>query len=290
MVSERTPAHTPTIAAGIAGTEIGPVRAEVDARWLMAYAAAAGAHHPRFFDTTRAEGPVAHPLFPVCYEWPLLLALRAQAVGESAAPFGVHATHRLRLHRLPRAGDRLVSTARVTAVEARRAGTLVVVRLESRDDRSEPVSETDYGSLYRGVSLAGAAERISPPARPHPARPRWRWSEALAVPYHLAHVYTECARIWNPIHTDLAAARAAGLAGPILHGTATLALAVSRLLERDLAGDATAVRGIEARFTGMVPLPSTITVRAADRQPAELAFEVVARDDSPLISRGVLRL
>jgi hypothetical protein len=40
----------------------------------------------------------------------------------------------------------------------------------------------------------------------------------------------------------------------------------------------------------MVPLPSTITVRAADRQPAELAFEVVARDDSPLISRGVLRL
>jgi acyl dehydratase len=103
-------------------------------------------------------------------------------------------------------------------------------------------------------------------------------------------VYTECARIWNPIHTDLAVARAAGLGGPILHGTATLALAVSRLLERDLADAAAGVRGIEARFTGMVPLPSTITVRAADRQPAELAFEVVDQDDSPLISRGVLRL
>ena len=47
-----------------------------------------------------------------------------------------------------------------------------------------------------------------------------RWSERVEVPYHLGHVYTECARIWNPIHTDLAVARAAGLPGPILHGTA----------------------------------------------------------------------
>ena len=42
-----------------------------------------------------------------------------------------------------------------------------------------------------------------------------------------AHVYTEGARIWNPIHTDAAVAARAGLPGIILHGTATLALAVS---------------------------------------------------------------
>src|SRR6266581_3658401 len=35
-----------------------------------------------------------------------------------------------------------------------------------------------------------------------------QWSETVAVAANAAHVYTECARIWNPIHTDDAVARA----------------------------------------------------------------------------------
>ena len=46
-----------------------------------------------------------------------------------------------------------------------------------------------------------------------------------------AHLYSECARIWNPIHTDRAAALAAGLPDIILHGTATLAKAVSWIID-----------------------------------------------------------
>jgi acyl dehydratase len=289
MAPERAYPHgAPAIAATIVGVEVGPERAMVDARWLMAYAAGAGAHHARFFDTTGPAGPLAHPLFPVCYEWPLLLDLRAHAIG-AAAPRGVHATHRLSLRRLPRAGDQLSTTARVTAVVPRRAGTLVVVSLVSRDEGGEVVSETEYGSLYRGVWLEGATGEIASPSRPRPAPGPARWAETLDVPYHLAHVYTECARIWNPIHTDVAVARAAGLPGPILHGTSTLALAVSLVLERELAGDAGSVRGIEARFAGMVPLPSTITVRATGGEPRAITFDVVAADGSPLIAEGVLR-
>jgi acyl dehydratase len=284
---------TPTIAPAIVGLQAGPCRAAIDARWLMAYAAAAGLHRPSAFDTTAAAGPLAHPLFPVCYEWPLLVEIRARAIGEAAAPFGVHASHRLTLHRLPREGDDLTSTARVTAASARRSGTLVMVRLDTRDARGGLVSETDYGSLYRGVALGDAAPGDAPllPARPPapPAAPPPRWTERVDVPYHLGHVYTECARIWNPIHTDLAAARAAGLPGPILHGTATLALAVSRLVERDLGGDSGAVRGIAARFTGMVPLASTFTVHAGPRHPDHIAFEAVDAEGARVISEGVLR-
>jgi acyl dehydratase len=111
----------------------------------------------------------------------------------------------------------------------------------------------------------------------------------VEVPYHVGHVYTECARIWNPIHTDVAVARAAGLPGPILHGTATLALAVARIVARDLAGDCRSVRGIEARFTGMVPLPSTFTVHAGARDPRSIAFEAVDERGARLLSEGVLR-
>ena len=47
----------------------------VDARWLMAYAAGLGDLNPRYMDT--AAGPViAHPVFPVCLEWPVILTSR----------------------------------------------------------------------------------------------------------------------------------------------------------------------------------------------------------------------
>jgi acyl dehydratase len=287
------PAPSPRAVAGIkadiVGREAGPRREGIDARWLMAYAAGAGALDPRFFDTTRAEGPLAHPLFTACYEWPLMVDIRSEVIGEAAAPFSVHATHHLVLHRLPRAGDQLSTRARVTGVSPWRSGTLVVVRLVTVDERGETVSETDYGSLLRGIPMEGRAPSVEPRRQRRESSPI-RWSEPIEVPYHSAHVYTECARIWNPIHTDLAVARAAGLPGPILHGTATLALAVSRLVERELAGETALVRGIAGRFTGMVPLPSTIVVRAGGRRGDSLAFDVVTAAGAPLISEGRLHL
>lgn len=59
-------------------------------------------------DTTRPEGVVAHPLFPVCSEWPLARIFWAKTLRSGIAARTVHATHDLRLHRRPRAGDRRV--------------------------------------------------------------------------------------------------------------------------------------------------------------------------------------
>ena len=103
-------------------------------------------------------------------------------------------------------------------------------------------------------------------------------------------MYTECARIWNPIHTDAAVARAAGLPAIILHGTATLALAVSRVVTRELGGDVTGVRGVAARFTGFVRLPSVITVRGRGRQATTIAFDAVGADGSSVLGEGVLSI
>lgn len=280
------------IAPGVVGTEAGPLVQAVDARWLMAYAAAARAHAPRFFDTL-GPGPLpAHPLFPVCYEWPLLVELRERALGAAVAPYGVHATHRVTIHRPPRGGDTLTVSARVTEVAPRRAGAFVMVRLLACDAHGALVTTTDYGSIYRGVAVDGASP--PPPSTPRAAGDAGavtepRWTATVDVPYHDAHVYTECARIWNPIHTDAAVARAAGLAAPILHGTATLAYAVSLLVARDLGDEAEAVREVTGRFTGMVPLGSRFTVRALARRDGALAFDAVGPGGAPVLSGGLLR-
>ncbi len=285
---------------GHVGTTVGPRVQEIDARWLMAYAASLGDTTPEYLDTTRPEGVISHPLFPVCYEWPLAVELR-DAMPQTIAVRSVHATHDLRLHRRVRPGDRLSTTATIVSMEPRAPGAYVVTRFHTTDAVGRHVSTTDYGSIYRGVEC----ERAGSPAGPEESRPvstsasaqeasptRPEWSVAVAVPAGLAHTYTECARIWNPIHTDKAVAHSAGLPDIILHGTATLALAVSAVLEHAAAGAAANVTHIRCRFTGMVPLPSTVTVAGwAEQERAGrqvIAFQALDADGHPALRNGRL--
>jgi len=274
--------------ADLAGRRAGPLAHGVDARWLMAFAAALGETAAGYLDTTRPEGLLAHPLFPVCYEWPAALRLRADFPGEVAVR-GVHASHDVRLERLPRAGDRLATTAVVTRVAPRTPGALVLARFTTADAAGRVVSTTDYGTLYLGVECeAWDAEAAVEPA---PALAvDVRWSEPVPVAATLAHVYTECARIWNPIHTDRAVALAAGLPDIILHGTATLGLAVSAVVRREAGSDPRRVRRIAARFGAMVRLPSTLRVEGlGTRDGAEgrwVGFRMLTEEGRPAVRDG----
>lgn len=282
----------PAIPGKVVGLEVGPLSAMVDARWLMAYAAGLGETASCYYDTAAPGGPTAHPLFAVCWEWPAVLALRAKTIREELLPLGVHAGHRLEVHRLPAAGDRMVTRARLTAVRDTRAGALVVIRLDTVDRNGRPVATTDYSSIFRGVPADGeAAVTVEPlPALEAPPGDEVRWEETLAVPAWAPHVYTEGARIWNPIHTDVAAARAAGLPGPVLHGTATLGLALSRVLARDLGGEPARVRGVRARFAGLVPVPTLLTVRGRSRAGQVVGFDALDPQGRPVLTAAAVRV
>jgi acyl dehydratase len=276
-------------AARLGSLKAGPSAVTAEARWLMAYAAALGESDARYYDTTAPAGPVAHPLFAVCYEWPLAQTLRAKGMDEEVARRGVHAFHALTIHRPPQAGERLRVSAKVIGVQKVRAGTLVVTRFSATDSTGVAVTTTEYGSIYRGVDLEGD-EIAAAPSIPAASSVSdgVRWEERVEIAPQTAHVYTECARIYNPIHTDAAVARAAGLPAIILHGTATLALAVSRVVARELGGDPGRVRGVAVRFSGMVRLPSHITVRGRDAEAGAIAFEAIGPDGSAVLSAGRL--
>ena len=291
------------------GAAAGPVEHAIDARWLMAYAGALGETDARYFETEAAPGPAAHPMFSACYEWPVAVALRERAIGEAIAPFSVHATHDVVIHRPPRAGDRLRTSARIVEVRPVKAGSLVIGRYDTVDAAGEPVTTTHYGSIYRGVACDAESSKSAEISRTAPAPPGrdanggvWgepkgppnlsippNWTIQIPISPQLAHVYTECARIWNPIHTDIAVARAAGLPGLILHGTATLALAVSQIVARELDGDPARVRGVAARFTGMVPMPSFVTVRAYAPETGDVHFDAVDAAGHSVLGRGVVK-
>jgi acyl dehydratase len=109
-----------------------------------------------------------------------------------------------------------------------------------------------------------------------------------------AHIYTECARIWNPIHTDIAIATKAGLPGLILHGTATLAMAVSRIIETAGNGDPARVAQVYGRFGAMVLMPSEVLMRIVARGKCNggeaVSFEVVTAEGGRAIRDGLVIL
>ena len=269
------------LASQLVGQSSEPLVQEIDARWTMAYAAGLGDTLPCYMDTRGPQGVVAHPLFPVCFEWPLVVAGRSD---DRLTPMermrAVHATHDLIIHRLVRSGDRLTTRLSIAGIECRTPGAYEVLRLDTTDAAGAPVCTTWMGVLYRGVEVEGPDR----PAVDWPPLPRGNVSAAshaevrVPIAATAAHVYTECARIWNPIHTDAAFADAAGLPGIILHGTATLALAVSRVITAEAGNAPQRVSRITGRFDAMVRVPSEIIVRIRSREPTAdgdvVAFEV----------------
>ncbi|MBI1817764.1 MAG: MaoC family dehydratase N-terminal domain-containing protein [Deltaproteobacteria bacterium] len=290
------------LASELVGQSGPSVTHDIDARWTMAYAAALGDILPCYVDTRQPAGVVAHPLFPVCFEWPLIVGGRQLPGDTRLTPAermrSVHATHDLVIHRPVRPGDRLTTVPTIVGVERRKPGAYQVVRLDTTDANGAAVCTTWMGALYRGVDVDGPDR----PATDAPNTPMMPMTESIAtdaparteirvaIAANLAHVYSECARIWNPIHTDRAFAAAAGLPDIILHGTATLALAISRIITTEASGDPTRVRRIAARFGAMVFMPSEIVVRIIARDAGVVRFEVLNSEGRLAVRDGVVVL
>ena len=287
--------------SSLVGTKIGPATTEIDARWAMAYAAALEDYLPCYLDTRRADGIVTHPVFPVCIEWPAAIALhdkmRASKLAQNEAARGVHATYDVTLHRPIRPPERLTTTLTLAAVQRLRPGAYELMRFDTVDAQGRPVCTTWYGTIYRGVEVAGP-DRPASDAPALPVTPRAgdtaRAEIPLAIPTGAAHVYTECARIWNPVHTDSAVAAAAGLPAIILHGTATMAMAVSKIVAAEAGYNPERVRRVHGRFAAMVLMPSMVTVRINSRTAASggeaVSFEVLNADGGRAIRDGMVLL
>ncbi len=279
----------------ILGQSTEPVVHDVDDRWLMAYAASIGDRNPRYMDTANAE-IFAHPVFPVCVEWPAVTAGRRLDGFETLTPEeavrGVHAAHDLHLLQPIRPGVRVETRAKVVGVEAIAPGASQWVQLETRDAATGRLLVRTYQqAIYRDVAISGEPGREGalpdPPTRAGGSTARQQ-SFRLPVREGAAHVYTECARIWNPIHTDRRVALAGRLPDIILHGTATLAMAVSALVDGYLDGDPGPVRRLGGRFAAMVLMPCELEVVVSEVREGAIFFDVLTANGAPAFRHGYL--
>ena len=278
------------------GTRLSPYFAAVDWRWMTNYAAAVGDTNPCYLDDTRGSGIVAHPVFPVAITWPVTLHLDRYLEG-SAFPvelmaMQVHHSEYIALHRPIRPGQQLTVAGAVAAIWPHRAGSRVILRYDASDQDGQAVFTEHIGGLLRGVSCTDEGrglDDLPPDPPPAPEGPPL-WEAPVAVDPLFSYRYDAGSGIAFPIHTSPAFARTVGLPGIIVQGTATLALAVRELVNREAAGDPRRIAALACRFTGMVLPRTPIRVVLQHRAGENLFFEVRDSEEKRVLSRGHARL
>ncbi len=279
----------------LVGSVSEPVEHTVDARWLMAYAAGLDDCAACYLDTTAQIA--CHPVFPVCLEWPAILSGRAASQHSELSPQeaarAVHASHDLHWHKPIFAGASLSTISTIVGIRSSRAGAISLMRLDTMDSSGDLICQTWQTSVYRNVETLGPDQFIAKAPDLPPARLQESHANIsnLTVPANAAHTYTECARIWNPIHTDRAVAQAAGLPDIILHGTATLAMAVSKLVQLYADGEPQNASRVGGEFRGQVPLPCKLTLRSTPPADRVVAYDVIIEGtDQHAIRNGFIQL
>ncbi len=281
-------------------TSLGAVAAleqHIDTRWVLSYAAGLGLTDPLYLDDSQPDGPFVVPMFCVCIEWEVALKARNASLGLTPDELrqGVHAWQRSEFVAPIRAGMTVRTTSEVVHMRRTSAGTYVVVRYGTHDTASGALlTDSLSGTMFRGVPMtADAPESLGevPSAAPAPVSdtaPSFVHEHHVGAGY--PHVYTECARIWNPIHTEERVARAAGLSSILLHGTATWSLAAVAMAQAH-AGDEglRTLRLLEGQFRKPVLPRDTLRIRLLDSQKDSVSFDVHTDRGDTAMSGGYAR-
>jgi len=166
----------------------------------------------------------------------------------------VHAEQAIVLHRPLPAQGRVTGHTRVTGLHdkgAEKGALMLQERCISDTVSGELIATVTQTTMLRadgGFGGAHGAPLMAPHALPNrspdavcdlPTLPQ------AALLYRLNGDF-------NPLHADPAVAQTAGFARPILHGLATMGVAMHAVLKTLLGYDATSVRGMRVRFTAPV--------------------------------------
>lgn len=240
--------------------------AEVTVRQCLAWAAVTGYRQECFTDDARPDGVEAAPGFQACLEWRVHgQARHLDALGLSAADQSraAHAWLDSRLFAPIRSSCSVQIQGALLDSRVVRGHLRVTLRYRTSDlATGELLAETHTCTAFRDVvhgALEGNERPLEPPAGVLPGADARR--EPIVLDSMFTHLYTECSGIWNPVHTERAAAHAAGLPEPIVHGSAIWALAARRLTEAHRPTGSGHCRRMFARFRRPVAVGSTLELR-----------------------------
>ncbi len=285
--------------ADLVGTPLKNYQTKITWRETTNYAAAIQDNNPKYFDDRQEDGIVSHPMFAVSVTWPVLSRLEnfieSKYFPKEVLMTQIHYTEHLILHRLILPEDELSLTGTLMAFLPHRAGTLTIIRLDAKDKNGALVFTEYIGAMLRGVSCGegGKAGRL-PLIPENNTEGEVLWTSTIHIDPLRPYVYDGCSNIEFPIHTSPKFAKAVGLPGIILQGTATLAYAIRELVNNEADKDPARISEIACRFTGMV-LPGTdikvcCTGKKSHKDFTDVFFEVQNSEQKKAIRTGYVKI
>ncbi|MFI7315531.1 MaoC/PaaZ C-terminal domain-containing protein [Streptomyces venezuelae] len=197
----------------------------------------------------------------------------------------LHGGQSITLHRpIPVAG-KAVTTSRVAAVYDKGKAAVLVLRSEVRDDDG-PLWTSDAQIFVRGEGGFGGdrgpSTRLPAPEGDPDLEVERPVREDQALLYRLSGD-------WNPLHADPEFAALAGFDMPILHGLCTYGMTLKAVVDTQLDGDVSRVRGYSTRFAGVVFPGETLRIRMWRGEGRVQATVTAAeRDDAPVLADTVV--
>ncbi|MEU5898418.1 MULTISPECIES: MaoC/PaaZ C-terminal domain-containing protein [Streptomyces] len=193
----------------------------------------------------------------------------------------LHGGQSITLHRpIPVAG-KAVTTSRVAAVYDKGKAAILVLRSEVADGDG-PLWTSDAQIFVRGEGGFGGdrgpSTRLPAPEGDPDLEVERPVREDQALLYRLSGD-------WNPLHADPEFAALAGFDRPILHGLCTYGMTLKAVVDTQLDGDVSRVRGYSTRFTGVVFPGETLRIRMW-RGDGRVQATVTAaeRGDAPVLA------
>lgn len=251
------------ISSALTGVKLREYAMKVEARSTMNYAAATDDHNSWYFNDESPEGIIAPPMYGVAVTWPVSEKI-GSFIENKNFPLEilntrVHYTEYLEFKRPVIPGDELRVRGKIASIYPHRAGTMVVVKYTVIDKNDKTVFTEYMGGLMRGVQCqdGGKGEDELPKIPTHDIKGLPHWDSTILIDPLFTYVYDGCTNIHFPIHTSHSFSKAVGLPGIIVQGTATLALAVREIINREGGGDPHRLSLLSCRFTGMV-FPGTV--------------------------------
>ncbi|NPV91707.1 MAG: hypothetical protein HPY50_13125 [Firmicutes bacterium] len=287
------------VGSDIVGLRFKEYQTRITLRQTTNYAAAVGDMNPRYLDDRREGGVVAPPMLAVAVSWPIVENIKSYLdLPYPPEIFNtiVHYSEYLEITRPLRPGDRVTVSGEVLALIPHKAGSYIVFKFSVTDKDGKAIHQEYTGGILRGVECTdgGKGEENIPMVPDHAASGDPEWSVTVPITPEAPYVYDGCTNIYFPIHTSPKFAKAVGLPGIIYQGTATLALAVCELINREAGGDPERVKVIFGRFTGMVMPDSAIAVQLQGRRASgdytELFFRVLNQQEKEAISLGYAKI
>jgi acyl dehydratase len=266
--------------ADLVGREYPASTYDVEADAIRAYARACNETDERFLSEDDAA-VVAPPLFPVVFH----MRAAGKAIGDPELGIdfkrALHGEQDMRFAAPIRPGDRIETTARIEAIEAKQSGETLALALRSTNQDGTVVDETLFTLFVRGPGGPSASASAPPQEHGEPlARLRQQIDEDQT------YRYSDASGDRTKIHLDADIARRAGLPGIIGHGLCTMAFTARAVVEAVAGGDPTRLQRLAVRFAKPVRPGQIIETRIWAGAAGGFEFETYAPDGTAVITAG----